>query len=80
MILSLWFALFGILLNFFGTLLLIFSLPTAFKMENGNLYFGSGNPWDLFYHHVIKEPNYIIIFALVLLVAGLALQILSMLI
>jgi hypothetical protein len=75
-----WLMIFGILLTFIGTLLLIFSLPASFLIEQdtSKLYieFTSG-PLDLFYDRVVKNPDHSIISALILLLIGVIFQITS---
>jgi hypothetical protein len=72
-----WFAVFGIIINLLGTLLLIFSFPLTFKMKNGELngYTGKDDPLSLFYERVIKEHDLSIIIALSLISIGIILQI-----
>lgn len=76
MTLSFWLTISGILLSFFGTILLIFSLPASFKRDSnsGSLFIVSGTPWDLFHHSVIDEKDSSIIFALILLIIGIIFQ------
>jgi hypothetical protein len=80
MILIFWLMIFGILLTFIGTLLLIFSLPASFKIEPGTreVYIGfHSGPLDLFHDRVVKNPDYSIISALIFLSIGVIFQITS---
>jgi len=77
---SFWLTVLGMIMNLAGTLLLIFSFPLTFKKKNNRLmaYNGKDTPVHLFYERVFDKPDPWTILALILLVAGIGLQILGL--